>query len=199
MPPINNNNNNNNNMKTENYNTAQQELIASVSAAITERAGESIVAIVTIKASMARFIREQVAILTKAKIADRDIAAIVKEAIGSACAPSTISRTLTECGIRLRGKRSDAGHLKTADALLTAALEAKPEKAPKAPEPPVEPDDDDDDTPTLLVDGTGGHTAETLAALLKSVEVEVIADALEIAGLTDARSRLWNFIEPVIG
>ena len=152
MPPIN-NNNNNNNMKTENYNTAQQELIASVSAAITERAGESIVA-------------------------------IVKEAIGSACAPSTISRTLTECGIRLRGKRSDAGHLKTADALLTAALEAKPEKAPKAPEPPVEPDDDDD-TPTLLVDGTGGHTAETLAALLKSIDPEIVADALEIAGLSE--------------
>ena len=184
-------------MKTE-YTTAQTAAIETAAAAITEAATASLVAIVKAKASIAAVIREQVAILTKAKIADRDIAALVKESIGNACAPSTISRTLTECGIRLRGKRNDSGVLKSADALLTAALEAKPEKAPKAPEPPVEPDDDDD-TPTLLVDETGGHTAETLAALLKSVEVEVIADALEIAGLTDARSRLWNFIEPVIG
>jgi len=171
-------------MKTE-YTTAQQALIAEVSAAITERANESLVLIVATKASMASFIRDKVAELTKAKIADKDIAAIVKEAIGSACAPSTISRTLTECGIRLRGKRSDAGHLKSADALLSAALEAKPEKAPKAPTPPVEPDDDDDDLDTLLVDGTGGHTAETLAALLKSIDPEIVADALEIAGLSE--------------
>lgn len=174
-------------MKTENYNASQQALIAEVSAAITERANESLVLIVATKASMASFIREQVAELVKAKIDDKDIAAIVKEAIGSACAPSTISRTLTECGIRLRGKRSDAGHLKSADALLNAALEAKPAKAPKAPEPPVDPDggDDDDDLDTLLVDGTGGHTAETLAALLKSIDPEIVADALEIAGLSE--------------
>jgi hypothetical protein len=185
-------------MNTENYTASQQALIASVSAAITERAGESIVAIVTIKASMARFIREQVAILTKAKIADKDIATIVRDAIGSACAPSTISRTLTECGIRLRGKRSDAGHLRSADALLNAALEAKPAK-PAAADEDGEGEGEGDEVECLVEDGTGGHTAETLAALLKSVEVEVIADALEIAGLTDARSRLWNFIEPVIG
>jgi hypothetical protein len=184
-------------MKTE-YTTAQQALIAEVSAAITERANESLVLIVATKASMASFIREQVAALSKAKIADKDIAAIVKEAIGNACAPSTISRTLTECGIRLRGKRSDAGHLKTADALLNAALEAKPAK-PAAADEDGEGEGDDDEVECLVEDGTGGHTAETLAALLKSVEVEVIAGALEIAGLTDARSRLWNFIEPVIG
>ena len=184
-------------MKTE-YTTAQQALIAEVSAAITERATESLVLIVATKASMASFIREQVAILTKAKIADKDIAALVKESVGNACASTTISRTLTECGIRLRGKRSDAGHLRSADALLNAALEAKPAK-PAAADEDGEGEGDDDEVECLVEDGTGGHTAETLAALLKSVEVEVIADALEIAGLTDARSRLWNFIEPVIG
>ena len=171
-------------MNTEKYTAAQQALISEVSAAITERATESLVLIVTAKASIASFIRDKVAELMKAKIEDKDIAAIVKESVGNACAPSTISRTLTECGIRMRGKRNDAGHLRSADALLTAALEAKPEKAPKAPEPPVEPDDDDDDdTPTLLVDGTGGHTAETLAALLASIDPEIVEEALAIAGL----------------
>lgn len=182
MPPIN-NNNNNNNMKTENYNTAQQELIASVSAAITERAGESIVAIVTIKASMARFIREQVAILTKAKIADKDIAALVKESVGNACVPSTISRTLTECGIRLRGKRNDSGVLKSADALLTAALQPKPETLTADDDGDDADDDGDDDgDDALVIDGTK-HTAETLAALLASIDPEIVEEALAIAGL----------------
>lgn len=170
-------------MKTE-YTTAQTAAIETAAAVITAAATESLIAIVKAKASIAAVIREQVAILTKAKIADKDIAALVKESVGSACVPSTISRTLTECGIRLRGKRNDSGVLKSADALLTAALEPKPEKAPKAPEPPVEPDDDDDDdTPTLLVDGTGGHTAETLAALLASIDPEIVEEALVIAGL----------------
>ena len=169
-------------MNTEKYTAAQQALISEVSAAITERATESLVLIVTAKASIASFIRDKVAQLIKAKIEDKDIAAIVKESVGNACASTTISRTLTECGIRLRGKRSDAGHLRSADALLTAALQPKPEKAPKAPEPPVEPDDDDD-TPTLLVDETGGHTAETLAALLASIDPEIVEEALAIAGL----------------
>lgn len=184
-------------MKTE-YTTAQTAAIETAAAAIAEAATASLIAIVQAKASIAAVIREQVAILTKAKIAEKDIAAIVRDAIGSACAPSTISRTLTECGIRLRGKRSDAGHLKTADALLTAALEAKPAK-PAAADEDGEGEGEGDEVECLVEDGTGGHTAETLAALLKSVEVEVIAGALEIAGLTDARSRLWNFIEPVIG
>ena len=175
-------------MKTE-YSTAQTAAIETAAAAITAAATESLIAIVQAKASIAAVIREQVAILTKAKIADKDIAALVKESVGNACVPSTISRTLTECGIRLRGKRNDSGVLKSADALLTAALEAKPEKKDPEKKDPEKKDPEKE----------GGHTAETLAALLKSVEVEVIAGALEIAGLTDARSRLWNFIEPAIG
>ena len=170
-------------MKTE-YTTAQTAAIETAAAAITEAATASLIAIVQAKASIAAVIREQVAILTKAKIADKDIAAIVKEAIGDACAPSTISRTLTECGIRLRGKRSDAGHLKTADALLTAALEAKPAK-PAAADEDGEGEGDDDEVECLVEDGTGGHTAETLAALLKSIDPEIVADALEIAGLSE--------------
>ena len=185
-------------MKTE-YTTAQTAAIETAAAAITAAATTSLVAIVQAKASIAAVIREQVAILTKAKIADKDIAALVKESVGNACVPSTISRTLTECGIRLRGKRNDSGVLKSADALLTAALQPKPEKLTADDDSDDDGDDaDDDGDDALVIDGTK-HTAETLAALLKSVEVEVIADALEIAGLTDARSRLWNFIEPVIG
>lgn len=171
-------------MNTEKYTAQQSAAIETAAAAITEAATASLIAIVQAKASIAAVIREQVAILTKAKIADKDIAAIVKEAIGDACAPSTISRTLTECGIRLRGKRSDAGHLKTADALLTAALEAKPAK-PAAADEDGEGEGDDDEVECLVEDGTGGHTAETLAALLKSIDPEIVADALEIAGLSE--------------
>ena len=167
------------------YTTAQTAAIESAAAAITEAATASLVAIVKAKASVAAVIREQVAVLTKAKIADKDIAAIVREAVGSACVPSTISRTLTECGIRLRGKRSDAGHLKSADALLTAALQPKPEKA-AADEDGADDslDGDDDEVDCIVEDGTK-HTAETLAALLKSIDPEIVADALEIAGLSE--------------
>ena len=169
-------------MKTENYNAQQTAAIESAAAAISEAATASLVAIVKAKASVAAVIREQVAVLTKAKIADKDIAAIVREAVGSACVPSTISRTLTECGIRLRGKRSDAGHLKSADALLTAALQPKPERAAADEDGADDSPDGDDDC--IVEDGTK-HTAETLAALLKSIDPEIVADALEIAGLSE--------------
>lgn len=166
-------------MKTE-YTTAQTAAIETA-AAITEAATASLIAIVKAKASIAAVIREQVAILTKAKIADKDIAALVKESVGNACVPSTISRTLTECGIRLRGKRNDSGVLKSADALLTAALQPKPEKLA------ADADEDDEgegeEVECLVEDGTGGHTAETLAALLASIDPEIVEKALAIAGL----------------
>lgn len=169
-------------MKTENYTAEQTAAIETATAAITEAATASLVAIVKAKASIAAVIREQVAILTKAKIADRDIAAIVKESVGNACVPSTISRTLTECGIRLRGKRSDAGHLKAADALLTAALQPKPEKLTADDDDADDADDADDETHCLVEDGTK-HTAETLAALLASIDPEIVIEALAIAGI----------------
>ena len=154
-------------MNTE-YTTAQTAAIETAAAAITAAATASLVAIVQAKASIASVIREQVAILTKAKISEKDISAIVKESVGNACVPSTISRTLTECGIRLRGKRNDSGVLKSADALLTAALQPKPEKKdPEKKDPEKE----------------GGHTAETLAALLASIDPEIVEEALAIAGL----------------
>jgi len=180
------------------YSATQTAAIETAAAAITAAATASLVAIVQAKASIASVIREQVAILAKAKISEKDISAIVKESVGEACVPSTISRTLNECGIRLRGKRSDAGHLKAADALLTAAIEPKPAKPEADADDEGEGEGDDDEVECLVEDGTK-HTAETLAALLASIELEVIAGALEIAGLTDARSRLWNFIEPTIG
>ena len=169
-------------MKTEKYTAQQTAAIETAAAVITEAATASLVAIVQAKASIAAVIRDQVAILTKEKIADKDIAALVKESVGSACVPSTISRTLTECGIRLRGKRSDAGHLKTADALLTAALEAKPAKPAAADEDGDDEGDDGDEVDCLVEDGTG-HTAETLAALLASIDPEIVEEALVIAGL----------------
>lgn len=165
-------------MNTE-YTTAQTAAIETAAAAITAAATESLIAIVRAKASIASVIREQVAILTKAKISEKDISAIVKESVGNACAPSTISRTLTECGIRLRGKRSDAGVLKSADALLTAALQPKPEKITADAA-----DEDGEEVDCLVEDGTK-HTAETLAALLASLDPELVEQALEIAGLMD--------------
>jgi hypothetical protein len=169
-------------MNTE-YTTAQTAAIETAAAAITAAATASLVAIVQAKASIASVIREQVAILAKAKISDKDISRIVKESVGEACVPSTISRTLTECGIRLRGKRSDAGHLKAADALLTAALQPKPEKKdPEKKDPEKDEDELDDDLDPLIEDGTK-HTAETLAALLASIDPEIVEEALAIAGL----------------
>lgn len=165
-------------MKTE-YTTAQTAAIETAAAVITAAATESLIAIVKAKASIAAVIREQVAILTKAKIADRDIAALVKESVGNACVPSTISRTLTECGIRLRGKRNDSGVLKSADALLTAALQPKPEKLTADEEG----DEEGEEVECLVEDGTGGHTAETLAALLASIDPSIVEEALVIAGL----------------
>ena len=167
-------------MNTE-YTTAQTAAIETAAAAITAAATESLIAIVQAKASIASVIREQVAILTKAKIADKDIAALVKESVGNACVPSTISRTLTECGIRLRGKRNDSGVLKSADALLTAALQPKPAK-PEKKDPEKDEDELDDDLDPLIEDGTK-HTAETLAALLASIDPEIVEEALAIAGL----------------
>jgi hypothetical protein len=170
-------------MNTE-YTTAQTAAIETAAAAITAAATESLIAIVQAKASIAAVIREQVAILTKAKIADKDIAAIVKESVGNACVPSTISRTLTECGIRLRGKRNDSGVLKSADALLTAALQPKPEKITADAADEGEGEEDGEEADCLVEDGTK-HTAETLAALLASLDPELVEQALEIAGLMD--------------
>jgi hypothetical protein len=167
-------------MNTE-YTTAQTAAIETAAAAITAAATASLVAIVQAKASIAAVIREQVAILTKAKISDKDISRIVKESVGNACVPSTISRTLTECGIRLRGKRSDSGHLKAADALLTAAIEPKPAK-PEADAADEDGEEGGEEVECIVEDGTK-HTAETLAALLASIDPEIVEEALAIAGL----------------
>jgi hypothetical protein len=72
--------------------------------------------------------------------------------------------------------------LKAADALLTAALQPKPAK-PAAADEDGEGEGDDDEVECLVEDGTGGHTAETLAALLASIDPEIVEEALAIAGL----------------
>jgi hypothetical protein len=157
-------------MKTE----EQIAIVESATVAIHAAALESITAIVTAKASLTIVIREQVKLLEKAGISQKEIAAIVKAAIGNAASPSHISRTLTACGVRLRGKRTDAGFLRMADAALDEAKEAKPAAAG---------DEDEDEAEAEDGEETGGHTAETLAALLGSLDPELVSRALEIAGL----------------
>jgi hypothetical protein len=161
-------------MKNE-YTAEQQATIATATATIKAAAHESVTAIIRAKAHLTIIIREQVAELEAAEIGKKDIAAIVRDSIGTACKPSHISRTLTECGIRLRGKRSDAGHLKAADAALDLCREAKPEKKDPEKKDPEKKDPEKE----------GGHTAETLAALLASLDPELVEQALEIAGLMD--------------
>jgi hypothetical protein len=171
-------------MKTE-YTAEQQATITTATATIKAAAHESVTAIIRAKAHLTIIIREQVAELEAAEIGKKDIAAIVRDSIGTACKPSHISRTLTECGVRLRGKRSDAGHLKAADAALDLCREAKPEKKdPEKKDPEKDEDELDDDLDPLIEDGTK-HTAETLAALLASLDPELVEQALEIAGLMD--------------
>jgi len=165
-------------MKTE----AQTTVIESATAAITAAALESITAIVTAKAALTIVIRDQVKILEKAGISQKEIATIVRDAVGSAASPSHISRTLTACGVRLRGKRTDAGFLRLADGALTAAMEAKP-AADKGGDD--DDGDDDDGEGEGEGEGEGGHTAETLAALLQSIDPAIVADALELAGLSE--------------
>jgi hypothetical protein len=170
-------------MKTE-YTAEQQATINGAIVAIKMAAHESVTAIVRAKAHLTIIIREQVAELEAAGIGTKDIAAIVRDSIGTACKPSHISRTLTECGIRLRGKRSDAGHLKAADAALDLCRQAKPAKPEADAADEGEGEEDADDLDCIVEDGTK-HTAETLAALLASIDPEIVEQALEIAGLMD--------------
>lgn len=166
-------------MKTE----AQITIVAQASEAIASAALESITAIVTAKAALTIVIRDQVKILEKAGISQKEIAAIVKAAIGDAASPSHISRTLTACGVRLRGRRTDAGFLRMADAALDAAAESKPAAADG--EEDGEGDESGDDSGDESGAAGSGHTAETLAALLASLDPAMVEQALEIAGLMD--------------
>ena len=169
----------------KNYTESQVATIAAAATAIQAAALESITAIVTAKAALTIVIRQQVTALEKAGILQKDIAVIVRCNVANAASPSHISRTLTSCGVRLRSKtRSDAGFLRMADAALDASkeeelTEADEAEAPAAEAPAAEAEADDDQ------DGEGGgHTAETLAALLRSINPDIVADALELAGLT---------------
>jgi hypothetical protein len=165
-------------MKTE----AQITIVAQASEAIASAALESITAIVTAKAALTIVIRQQVTVLEKAGISQKEISAIVKDAVGNAASPSHISRTLTACGVRLRGKRTDAGFLRMADAALDAAAESKPAAADGDES---EGDESGDDSGDESEAAGSGHTAETLAALLASLDPVMVEQALEIAGLMD--------------
>lgn len=161
-------------MKTE----SQITIIAQASEAIASAALAAVESIVTAKAKLTIVIRDQVKLLEKAGISQKEIAAIVKAAVSDAASASHISRTLTSCGIRLRGVRTDAGFLRDADAALTLCLEVKPAAIKGGDEGEGEGDDDGEG------EGEGGgHTAETLAALLGSLDPDLVSRALEIAGL----------------
>jgi len=168
-------------MKT--YTDKINATITAAAAAITAAASSSLTEILAAKASVAIVIRDQVAVLRRAAVTDRDIASIVRDAVGAAVVPSTISRTLVSCGIRLRGKRSDADHLRAADRLLSGAVTAKP-----APADEDEDEDEDEEADESGADdsdesGSSGHTATTLAALLGSLDPALVAEALVLAGL----------------
>ena len=163
------------------YNEAQQATIATAAAAIKAAALEAITAIVTAKGNLTVVIRDQVTALEKADIAKKDIAVIVRDNVKGAASPSHISRTLTACGIRLRGKRTDAGFLRMADAALDAAAESKPAAADG--DESGEGDESEGDESGEAAGS--GHTAETLAALLASLDPAMVEQALEIAGLMD--------------
>ena len=154
-------------------------IIASASAAIAAAALESITAIVMAKAKLTLVIREQVALLEKAGVPQKEIAVIVRDAVNGAGSRAHISKVLVSCGIRLRGKRSDAGFLRMADDALVAAMEAKPTVEPTDKDKDKDKDKDGDGDN----EAGGGHTAETLAALLASLDPELVSQALEIAGL----------------
>jgi hypothetical protein len=72
--------------------------------------------------------------------------------------------------------------LKAADALLSAALQPKPAKPEADADDEGEGEEDADDLDCIVEDGTK-HTAETLAALLASIDPEIVEEALAIAGL----------------
>jgi hypothetical protein len=164
----------------------KNNVIESATAAISAAALAAVETIVTAKAGLAIVIREQTALLQKAGVSDKEIARIVREAVAGAASPSHISRLLTGAGIRLRGKRSDAGSLRLADGALALCTEPKPDKPGEGNEGDGEGDGDGDgegDEGDGEGEGGGGHTAETLASLLASLDPDLVHRALEIAGL----------------
>jgi len=151
-----------------------------IAAAVTEYVGT----IVAAKARYTIVIREQSAAMKAAGVDDKTINAVIREVVGDAVSPSTISRALTSAGVRLRGKRSDAGALRHADDALRLCLQPKPEKSAADVDGEGEGEGDDDEVDCIVEDGTK-HTPETLAALLASIDPEIVEQALEIAGLMD--------------
>jgi hypothetical protein len=157
--------------------------IATATAAISAAALAAVETIVTAKAELAIVIREQTALLQKAGVSDKEIARIVREAVAGAASPSHISRILTGAGIRLRGKRSDAGSLRLADGALALCTEPKPDKPGEGNEADGDEGEGDEGEGEGDDNEGGGHTAETLASLLASLDPDLVHRALEIAGL----------------
>ena len=141
-----------------------ESIIATATAAISAAALESITAIVTAKAKLTITIREQVALLEKAGVPQKEIASLVRDAVNGAASPAHISKVLVSCGVRLRGKRSDAGFLRMADGALEASMEAKPATATSEDDSDDSEDNgEDNDNDIKMTTATATATAKRAA------------------------------------
>ena len=118
-------------------NDKQNKAIATATAALQTAAGTFAHVVATAALTFKEVVAEQTKALKAVGIDDKQIATLVKDAIGDACTPQNISKALNAAGIRLRGKRSDKG---TARALTGAAKNAVnvaflPKKPEDKPEP----------------------------------------------------------------
>jgi hypothetical protein len=144
-------------------------VVKSAQTAIRNAAIEAAVTIIAVKGKLALVIREQVEILEAEGLPKKEIATIVREALEGTIKRNTVNAALAKMGIRTRGKRSDAGHLKSADRLLKECMEPKKARAKKDEEEGEE----------------QGMTAEELAELLASLDRAVVATALKLAGISE--------------
>lgn len=151
-------------------------VIASATSAIRAAGIAALDIVTTARASLALVIREQVALLEKAGVPVKVISATVREALAGLAKPGTINKALIRAGVRLRGKRSDAACLKSADSLISLSLKGDKPKGDDKPKAPG------DKAPGDKTDDKGdGHTVATLAALLASLPEALVNEAVSLA------------------
>ena len=150
-------------------------VIASATVAIRSAGIAALDAVTTARASLALVIRDQVAILEKAGVPVKVISATVREALAGLAKPGTINKALIRAGVRLRGKRSDAACLKSADSLIGLSLKGDKPKGDDKPKAPGDKGGGDGG------DDGDGHTVATLAALLASLPEDLVNEAVTLA------------------
>ena len=155
----------------KNENSATASVLASATSAIRAAGIAALETVTTARANLALVIRDQVAILEKAGVPVKVISATVREALAGLAKANTINKALIRAGVRLRGKRSDAAALRTADGLIGLSLRGD---KPKPADKPADKGDKGDKTGT-------GHTVATLAALLASLPEALVNEAVTLA------------------